>query len=120
MPINGYVGPRTAPGAVANVCGVASSVHAEPSFPERYRPLRAEFPVKVNPAGRFGVSGKVSPSARPASDTKAHRTPSVPGAVPYAKLIRPIGSFDEKMFFIDDVDDMNENEPALPPDVERY
>src|SRR5438045_7219651 len=115
MAINGYVGPRTAPGDVARVSGVASSDHADPSFPERYRPLRTEFPVKLNPSGRFGVSRKVSPSARPASETKAHRTPSVPGAVPYAKLIRPMGSFDEKMFFIDDVDDMNENEPALPP-----
>src|SRR5437763_13359330 len=120
MPIKGYVGPRIAPGEVDSVWGVASSCHPEPSSPERYRPFNTELPVRLKPSGRCGVSSSVSPSARPASETRAQRVASVPGAVPYARLMRPIGSSEASALVSFDVDGMYLKVPALPPDVERY
>src|SRR5881392_2735386 len=111
MPIKGYVGPRIAPGEVDSVWGVASSCHPEPSSPERYRPFNTELPVRLKPSGRCGVSSSVSPSARPASETRA---------VPYARLMRPIGTSEASALVSFDVDGMYLKVPALPPDVERY
>ena len=44
---------------------------------------------------------------------------SVPGAVPYARLMRPIGSSDASAFVSFDVDGRYVNVPAFPFDVER-